>query len=220
MSTRSNTVIKDLATGEEEFLYRHFDGYPSGAGFDQLRYITKIEYESNCKRQKITIGFVKDWFLKNGDGYEETDSIHGDVEYVYFVEITGNEDNPLRLRAYTTNLFSENNKHGVIIDSDITNELINKYKQLEQFKLEDSEVDTNESNRDILREKVAIIADRVWKESFRDVVVDAIIKRIDENSISDDPDLVREFEKLRELRKNNESLSCLDDLFKIWDEQN
>lgn len=220
MSTRSNTVIKDLATGEEEFLYRHFDGYPSGAGFDQLRYITKIEDESICKRQKITIGFVKDWFLKNGDGYEETDSIHGDVEYVYFMEITGNEDNPLRLKAYTTNLFSENNKHGVTIDSDITNELINKYKQLEQFKLEDSEVDTNESNRDILREKVAIIADRVWKESFRDAVVDAIIKRIDENSISDNPDLVREFEKLRELRKNNESLSCLDDLFKIWDEQN
>ena len=34
MSTRSNTVIKDLKTGEEAVLYNHYDGYLSGAGFD------------------------------------------------------------------------------------------------------------------------------------------------------------------------------------------
>lgn len=34
MSTRSNTVIEDLATGEKAYLYRHFDGYLSGAGVE------------------------------------------------------------------------------------------------------------------------------------------------------------------------------------------
>lgn len=220
MSTRSNTVIKDLKTGEEEILYRHFDGYPSGAGFDQLRYLTKIEDESICKGKKITLDFVKDWFLKNGDGYEETESIHGDVQYVYFVEITGNDDIPLRLKAYTTRMFFENDGKSAALKNDITDELLNEYLESEDAESEDEEEDTNETNRDILREKVMLIADRLWKDTYRDHIVDDIMKRIYENKMSDNPDLAIEFEKLRELRRDNESLSCLDDLLKIWDEQN
>ena len=220
MSTRSNTVIKDLKTGEEEILYRHFDGYPSGAGFDQLGYLTKIEDESICRGKKITIDFVKDWFLKNGEGYEETDSIHGDVEYVYFVEITGNDDVPLKLKAYTTRMYFDNDGKSAALKDDITDELLNEYLESEEADSDDEEEDTNETNRDILREKVMIIADRLWKDTYRNHIVDDIMKRIDENKMSDNPDLAIEFEKLRELRRDNESLSCLDDLLKIWDEQN
>ncbi len=221
MSTRSNTVIKDLRTGEEECLYRHFDGYPSGAGFDQLRYLTKIEDESICRGKEITIDFVKDWYLKNGEGYEETDSIHGDVEYVYFVEITGNDDVPLRLKAYTTKMYFENDGKSAALKDDITDELLNEYLESEECDSEDEddeEEDTNETNRDKLREKITIIVDKTWKDSFRDEIVDAVLRRVEENKMSDDPNLVKEFEKLRNLRNGNESLSCLDDLLKIWDE--
>jgi hypothetical protein len=133
MSTRSNTVIKDLKSGEQVFLYRHHDGYPSGAGFDQLGYLSKIEDESVCRKRKITVDLVKDWFIKNGDGYEETNSIHGDVAYVYFVEITGDEDVPLRLKAYNTKMSFENNGKGTTLNDDITDELLNEYVESEEY---------------------------------------------------------------------------------------
>lgn len=45
MSTRSNTVIEDLATGEKAYLYRHFDGYLSGAGIEQTGYVNLMKKE-------------------------------------------------------------------------------------------------------------------------------------------------------------------------------
>lgn len=122
-----------MKTGEQAFLYRHYDGYPSGAGFDQLGYLTKIEDESICRNRKITVDFVKDWFIRNGDGYEETNSIHGDVSYVYFVEITGDEDVPLRLKAYTTKMSFENDGRGTTMKDDITDELLNEYVESEEY---------------------------------------------------------------------------------------
>ena len=118
MSTRSNTVIKDMETGIEAYLYRHFDGYISGAGVEQAGYVNLMQKEM----QHPTIEAVEDWYIKNGDGYEETSGIHGDVEYIYVLELNGPKSK-FNLRAFETKLFATNGGKSAVKDKEVTDKL-------------------------------------------------------------------------------------------------
>ena len=119
MSTRSNTVIKDMETGTEAYLYRHFDGYISGAGVEQVGYVNLMEKEM----QHPTIDAVEDWYIKNGEGYEETSGIHGDVEYIYVLELNGPKSK-FSLRAFETKLYAANGGKSAAKDKEVTDKLV------------------------------------------------------------------------------------------------
>ena len=85
MSTRCHTIV--TKSGKEAFIYRHHDGYPSGAGEDLKDFI-----KENKKN-------LKDWSVNDfgaelqnyGCGYEfENIGVHGDEDYVYFVDLDNN----------------------------------------------------------------------------------------------------------------------------------
>src|ERR1700760_4107742 len=115
MSTRANIVIKNGE--EKLFFYRHSDGYPDGtlptlnkfidwvksgkirdnvskaAGWPiilgALEYDTLPEAPKNtdkygCNVQVSEIKEPKDW---KAGAYEPTTGIHGDIEYLYLVDL-------------------------------------------------------------------------------------------------------------------------------------
>jgi hypothetical protein len=101
MSTRANIVIKDADS--KIILYRHSDGYPSGTMPVLNRYLDSVksgEYRDNVMQ---SIGHLLDLgraeLLECFDGkipeyqkwkhgtLEVTDSIHGDIEYLYTIDL-------------------------------------------------------------------------------------------------------------------------------------
>lgn len=52
-----------------------------------------------------TVSKVQAWYLKNGEGYEETSRVHGDVEFIYVLELNRPEAKYC-LRAYDTEMFA------------------------------------------------------------------------------------------------------------------
>jgi len=104
MSTRANIIVKDSYS--QQIFYRHSDGYPKGTlptlnifltwvkdgkirnnvsqGAGWLIVIGAIEYNTIPKYSVETIERPKDW--KCG-AYELTDSIHGDIDYLYTVDL-------------------------------------------------------------------------------------------------------------------------------------
>lgn len=102
MSTRANIIIKD---GEDKlFFYRHSDGYPEGTlptlekflawvkagkirdnvsqASGWLIIIGAMEYETRIPEcEKCT---PDDWKV---GAYEPTTGIHGDVEYIYTIDL-------------------------------------------------------------------------------------------------------------------------------------
>ena len=107
MGTRSNLVITDISDSfrkDYKYLYKHWDGYP-----DNIVPILRVLVE-DIDIKKSTIGKISD-FLKNPENYiksdrihkeaeyrydpyvledwkyEDTDGIHGDVEFIYHIDI-------------------------------------------------------------------------------------------------------------------------------------
>ena len=83
MSTRCNIVIENK--NDVLYLYHHFDGYPEGVGAELLELQNMLK--SNMTPQDVYDSLV----YLYGDGYELTDRLHGDIEYVYFIKL--NDDN-------------------------------------------------------------------------------------------------------------------------------
>lgn len=100
MSTRANIIIKDEYC--TLYFYRHSDGYPS-CTFEDLKGFVK-DYTTNHFRldagqsagHLILRGHAEyktDGLLDNDSmswkvgSYEPTDQIHGDVEYVYTINL-------------------------------------------------------------------------------------------------------------------------------------
>ena len=115
MSTRSNTIVRDQITGEQIILYRHHDGYLSGAGFDLLEYVRKM----TTQKIPVNVKDVSDWILDNGDGYESTEGLHGDIEYLYTLELNG--EVPMFVRV--------NEANGPVIEKDLTAQLEAEYQK-------------------------------------------------------------------------------------------
>jgi len=94
MSTRSNIIIKDNSC--KVYLYRHSDGYPEGAGVDLKKFLEKHEYDKWSGSQLATdlIRFHEptDYGFKVEDyyPYELTNGIHGDIEYLYVINLIDN----------------------------------------------------------------------------------------------------------------------------------
>ena len=86
MSTRCNIIIKEK-NEEPLIIYHHHDGYPEGVGAELKNVISeRINSICGCK------GTIKKYILSRilydvSHQYEETDSIHGDIEYLYVLEI-------------------------------------------------------------------------------------------------------------------------------------
>ena len=105
MSTRANIIIKD--NSDKLFFYRHSDGYPEGT-MPQLE-----KFMSWVKEGKIrdNVGQAAGWLIMLGnaeyesgvepgsDGvsgwkvgaFEPTTGIHGDVEYIYTIDLESKE---------------------------------------------------------------------------------------------------------------------------------
>jgi len=99
MSTRCNIIIKD---GEDKlFFYRHSDGYPDGVKATLNEFLDMVKsgkIRNNLSQAAgwlILIGHkeylpecpadaISDWKV---GAYEPTTSIHGDIEYLYEIDL-------------------------------------------------------------------------------------------------------------------------------------
>lgn len=85
MSTRCNVVIKG---NKDVILYRHMDGYPEITG-KELKSITKQARNEGHDADWV-LNTLKNIMRKDYKGverrrYEDTDSIHGDIDYLYTI---------------------------------------------------------------------------------------------------------------------------------------
>ena len=82
MSTRCNIIVK--AKGKKITLYHHWDGYLEGVGQDLVNKFKNMFIDNNkCYWIHAVNMLVKD---KTDDGYEISDGIHGDIEYLYTID--------------------------------------------------------------------------------------------------------------------------------------
>lgn len=80
MSTRAN--IKIIGDNATSYLYKHNDGYPNGLGNDLKQFIVDNGY--------FTENYYpfSDKLIKTYPNIEETNSIHGDISYLYEIDLT------------------------------------------------------------------------------------------------------------------------------------
>lgn len=114
MSTRANIVITDNY-GDELWFYRHWDGYPEVTAESLNRFLAwvkdgKIRQNANQSAGWLVIlGAIEDGIKVVGDSidlyspsdwkcgaYEPTTGIHGDIEWLYVVDVS-----ECTLKAYT-----------------------------------------------------------------------------------------------------------------------
>ena len=86
MSTRCNVIV-ELKT-KNVILYRHHDGYPECTGRQLKEIVRNVKSEKGTTRQILS--YLKSLKRKLYHGqearlYEDTDSIHGDIEYLYTI---------------------------------------------------------------------------------------------------------------------------------------
>ena len=79
MSTRAH--IRIYGDDKEWMLYHHHDGYPDGIGID-LKSIVDIIYDN--PKQGIE-KLINNELGLHDLGYEETECLHGDEEFVYVI---------------------------------------------------------------------------------------------------------------------------------------
>ena len=88
MSTRCN--IKIIEKDQTIWLYHHHDGYPRYVGaFLLAKYYDKFKDTNNYLDACVIANeLIKD---KNDDEFEVTDGMHGDIEYLYELDINKRE---------------------------------------------------------------------------------------------------------------------------------
>lgn len=105
MSTRASIIIQDEHT--KLYFYRHSDGYVECAGVDLLAFVADYTEE----KMRLNVGQSAGWLVLRGHkeynetptlapnkadrfagwkcgAYEPTSSLHGDVEFVYVINLT------------------------------------------------------------------------------------------------------------------------------------
>lgn len=110
MSTRSNIII-DLPRGKKVYLYHHYDGYPSGLGWQLVRFLNNNWHSFDDQSyqhyslliDEILKGKCEKQFYdyeKSEDGWKEDNSfmlipsrsdMAGDSEYDYTIKIRHNK---------------------------------------------------------------------------------------------------------------------------------
>lgn len=105
MATRANIIIRENMSGTEVVLYSHYDGYPECVGQDLKNTLSDF-----CQTEKWSINpsnltaaimsstdFHYEYEYKNKS--EEISPIHGDIEYLYIIEI-GLRNQDVKLACY------------------------------------------------------------------------------------------------------------------------
>lgn len=151
MSTRCNVIVRDLATESETVLYHHCDGYLSGVGFDLLDYVRRM-IDLNIDRRCQDIAC---WLIEQNDGYEMTDGIHGDIEYLYIVEMNSKQAG-MKVRAYEAD--------GKLIGDELTAELENDYIK-ENGKLPYEKSESKMTECDVRKKLLHVVAELSDTES-------------------------------------------------------
>ena len=86
MSTRCNIIVKDKY--DKFWLYHHCDGYPEGVGADLVkRFQGLFEKDEKYFAEDICNELIKD----SSDNYELTGGEHGDIEYLYTLDLERKE---------------------------------------------------------------------------------------------------------------------------------
>lgn len=102
MSTRANIVIKDSYS--HQIFYRHSDGYPEGTSDTLnmfLNWVKTGKIRNNTGQAAgwlivigaLEYGTINESILTTGPSdwkvgaYEVTDCIHGDIEYLYIIDL-------------------------------------------------------------------------------------------------------------------------------------
>ena len=87
MSTRCHVIVQRTENGEmkKHYIYRHYDGYPEGAGKDLTSFLRENAEEFIKSGEPLTTICKK---LEDYDSrfYFEDCCIHGDEEYLYTVD--------------------------------------------------------------------------------------------------------------------------------------
>lgn len=86
MSTRANIVLQEK--GHTLWLYHHSDGYPSYLGWKLMQIMEKHKKDDGFDIFDIANEMFKD---KEDDGFEITKGQHGDIEYLYLIDIQDKE---------------------------------------------------------------------------------------------------------------------------------
>lgn len=82
MSTRCNICIYDCRDKSSLWIYHHYDGYPSGVGKELERFLSTGG--NRLLRPKDMLDGLRYMY---GEEYEETSHQHGDISYMYDIEI-------------------------------------------------------------------------------------------------------------------------------------
>lgn len=176
MSTRSNTVVIDEVTGDKKILYRHYDGYLSGAGVDLLNCLRMMKIDFLKKDVQLNAETVADYLLMKTDVYEDDGYISGDVEYIYEVTISNGK---VDVKAFTTKMFAGDNDQAVK-NADVTNELMVEWSVwcqehgITDYLSGSTSIDMGISNSMDTKDKVKKVLDDLWENELRDKVVEKV----------------------------------------------
>lgn len=86
MSTRCNIIIKkENDSNNIIYVYHHCDGYPEGVG-EELKNIISNHYTEAFINPSSIEQLLYEYSGSYG-AYEETDNIHGDIEYLYILTV-------------------------------------------------------------------------------------------------------------------------------------
>lgn len=103
MSTRCNVIIKERS-GKLFQLYHHHDGYPEGVGIGLEEYIEQMDNECLVDGKKFS-DFLCDPERDDEYEYEGTNICpHGDIEYLYIVDLQKREITCFRVKLFTSNV--------------------------------------------------------------------------------------------------------------------
>ena len=129
MSTRSNIIIKNGRT--EILLYRHCDGYLTGAGQDLLDDLSNSDFEKEPYFDNVAeyfnIAKFTEKLLNQNTDYRIDNQLGGDIEYLYTFEFEdsyehGDHYNRVKLKSIEVDQEHEYGRGGK-----------NKYKSLSEF---------------------------------------------------------------------------------------
>lgn len=82
MSTRANIVLEQM--GDHIWIYHHSDGYPSYLGDFLMRFMATKHRADYSDIYDIANELFKN---KDDDGFKLTHRRHGDIEYLYIINI-------------------------------------------------------------------------------------------------------------------------------------
>lgn len=90
MSTRCNIIIENNSIVPRVWLYRHMDGYPECTGSKLKNFMKKVKSTNN---KEVAYELLREGEEEYADNkyrtgaYEITDGMHGDIEYLYTLNL-------------------------------------------------------------------------------------------------------------------------------------